>query len=341
MLTTKSLGVFAMFFDALTSDGTQDNPDHCDTSRLLQAGDCLSVISPKDQPWDAHKAMSDRVAVIYAQDAEFRRLGARVLDCSGFLVFGRIADQETGELSLKLRGAQFCRVRHCPVCQWRRSMMWQAKFYQSLPAVQAAYPGARWLFLTLTIKNCPVDALRADLKAMNEAWNRLRLRSEFKPVAGWVRTTEVTRGADGSAHPHFHVLLMVRPSYFTGQYYVSHARWVELWRDCARLGYSPVVDIRTVKGDLSKAVQETLKYAVKPADMEADSAWLLELTRQLHKLRFIATGGVLKDIFKSEDKITNEDLINSETEAVQGEEFGCMAFGWDRPAKRYRQTREG
>ncbi|WP_170869787.1 protein rep, partial [Shigella sonnei] len=26
---------------------------------------------------------------------------------------------------LRLREAHFCRVRHCPVCQWRRSLMWQ------------------------------------------------------------------------------------------------------------------------------------------------------------------------------------------------------------------------
>jgi len=327
-----------MFAGAVTPDGTQDNPDYCDVSRPSWAGGYLSDCSPKDQPWDTHKATADRVAVIYAQDAEFRRLGARVLDCSGFLAFARIADQETGELSLKLRGAQFCRVRHCPVCQWRRSMMWQARFYQALPAVQEAYPGARWLFLTLTVRNCPVDALRATLKAMNDAWNRLRLRSEFKPVVGWVRTTEVTRSADGSAHPHFHVLLMVRPSYF-GKSYVTQSRWVELWKECARLDYSPTVDIRAVKGDLSKAVQETLKYAVKPADMEADGEWLLELTRQVHKLRFIATGGVLKDVFKPETDITNDDMINAETTPeTQEEDFGRLAFGWDRPVKRYRRV---
>ncbi|MDI4746156.1 protein rep, partial [Salmonella enterica subsp. enterica serovar Kentucky] len=37
-------------------------------------------------------------------------------------------------------------------------------------------------------------------------------RKEFKPVQGWIRTTEVTRGRDGSAHPHFHTLMMVPPS---------------------------------------------------------------------------------------------------------------------------------
>ncbi|MFZ5063913.1 protein rep, partial [Escherichia coli] len=78
---------------------------------------------------------------------------------------------------------------HCPVCQWRRSLMWQARFYQSLPSIQQEQPKARWLFLTLTVRNCKVSELGDTLTAMNSAWNRLRLRKEFKPVLGWVRTT--------------------------------------------------------------------------------------------------------------------------------------------------------
>ncbi|MDI5568585.1 protein rep, partial [Salmonella enterica subsp. enterica serovar Kentucky] len=40
------------------------------------------------------------------------------------------------------------------------------------------------------------------------------------------------------------------------------------------------------------AVAETLKYSTKPADMVADPEWFLELTRQTHKRRFVATGGM-------------------------------------------------
>ncbi|MFO5546928.1 protein rep, partial [Klebsiella pneumoniae] len=46
------------------------------------------------------------------------------------------------------------------------------------------------------------------------------------------------------------------------------------------------------------AVAETLKYSTKPADMVADPKWFLELTRQTHKRRFVATGGALKDVLK-------------------------------------------
>ncbi|MBE3060804.1 protein rep, partial [Klebsiella pneumoniae] len=48
--------------------------------------------------------------------------------------------KETGETRLRLREAHFCRVRHCPVCQWGRSLMWPARFYPSPPRIVAGVP---------------------------------------------------------------------------------------------------------------------------------------------------------------------------------------------------------
>ena len=224
--------------------------------------------------------------------------------------------------------------------------MWQARFFQALPGLVEAHRDARWLFLTLTVRNCPVEALRPVLKDMNTAWGRLVKRPEFRQVQGWIRTTEVTRGRDGSAHPHFHALLMVPPSWFT-RHYVKQARWVELWRDTARLNYAPSVDVRTVKarpgevdGDVSQALRraaaETLKYAVKPSDMTADPAWFLELTRQVHKLRFIATGGLLKGVLRDGQE-SDEDLALTDGD---GQDDGSrVGFTWRPADRRYRRYR--
>jgi plasmid rolling circle replication initiator protein Rep len=228
--------------------------------------------------------------------------------------------------------------------------MWQARFYQSLPQLVEAHPKARWLFLTLTVRNCPITDLRNTLQHMNQSWRRLVARKEFKPVLGWVRTTEVTRGKDGSAHPHFHALLMVPPSWFTRDY-VKHSRWVELWGDCLRVDYAPNVDVRAVKprapksgqtptdataAALQGAVAETLKYSTKPADMVADESWFLELTRQTHKLRFVATGGALKDVLKVDEE-TDADLALADGPA-EGEDDGSrLAFNWRSTDRRYRR----
>ena len=41
------------------------------------------------------------------------------------------------------------------------------------------------------------------------------------------------------------------------------------------------------------------------------------MTKQVHKMRFIATGGVLKGILKPEDEITTEEMISSSEVQVQ------------------------
>jgi plasmid rolling circle replication initiator protein Rep len=301
----------------------------------------LTDYSQKDAPWDVHRAQAQAVEGLY-QGTVFDSLAGRIRGCTGYLGFAWEVDQDSGEMRLKLRAAHFCRVRHCPVCQWRRSLMWQARFLRALPVIEASYPKARWLFLTLTVRNCSITDLRATIQNMNKAWRRFVLRHEFAGnVLGWIRATEVTKGKDrdDSAHPHFHVLLMVRPSYFT-KYYVKHERWTELWRECARLDYRPSVDIRTVKArsgatgesPLRRAVYETLKYSVTPEDM-MDRDWLLELTKQVFRLRFIASGGVLKNVLRESDE-SDEGLMLAEDGEGEGGEPDIW-FDWRREIKRY------
>ncbi|WP_162860558.1 protein rep, partial [Escherichia coli] len=85
-------------------------------------------------------------------------------------------------------------------------------FYQSLPRFVSDYPDARWMYLTLTVRNCAIVELGEILYRMNAAFQRLKDRKEFGPVQGWIRTSEVTRCSDGSAHRHFHTLMLVPPS---------------------------------------------------------------------------------------------------------------------------------
>ena len=143
----------------------------CDALHTPPARDGLTDYSPKDAPWDVHRGQSDDVGGIYASAADFERYAARMADCGGVLRFGWVTTPETGETALRLREAHFCRVRHCPVCQWRRSLMWQARFYQSLPKIVQEHPKARWLFLTVTVRNCAIGDLADTLTAAVEEAN--------------------------------------------------------------------------------------------------------------------------------------------------------------------------
>jgi len=302
----------------------------------------LDAYGRRETLWDTHRAQAQAVEGVYL-GTQFDGLAGRIKGCSGYLGFAWADDPDSGESRLKLRAARFCRVRHCPVCQWRRSLMWQARFLRALPAIEASHPTARWLFLTLTVRNMPISELRASLQAMNKAWQRLIKRPEFaSAVQGWVRTTEVTRGKDGSAHPHFHALLMVKPSYFSSKYYVKQERWAQLWQECARLDYQPSVRINAVKpkhgavgneSPLRRAVAETLKYAVKPGDMQGD--WLIELTRQVHKMRFIASGGVLKGVLREAEETERDLLLADDPADAPAPAEPELFFDWRRAIRRY------
>lgn len=318
--------------------------------------DSLSAWSAKDAKWDDRRGEAMDVENLYGKHEDFEKLAGRMAKCSGVLSFRQLIDTDTGEIALKLGNASFCHVRHCPVCQWRRGLRNIARFHEALPTIQAAHPKAAWLFLTLTVRNPEMADLRASLAAMNQAWQRLIQRADW-PGLGFVRTTEVTRGKDGKPHPHFHALVMVKPSYFK-KAYLSQAAWTEHWQSALRADYVPVVHVQRVKatsekakaaeaaGDsqaaLGAAVAETLKYAVKPADLIADAAFLYGITKQLHKSRFLATGGLLKDVMK--ETATDAEMVEtgSAEEVEKGEEapeLAPMLFGW-RPEKRqYRRLK--
>ena len=178
---------------------------------------------------------------------------------------------------------------------------------------------------------------------MNKSWQRLIKRKEFLAgVEGWVRTTEVTRPKDpkdkdkkykrvcpttGNTHAHHTFTLfwwLSRPISVKG--YIKQSRWQELWADCLRVDYLPVVDVRTVKprkkgaGDddgMRGAIAETLKYAVKPDDIMHDAEdpklenGSMSWPDRLINYGFVATGGLLKNALKADNELTDDDLIRT------------------------------
>lgn len=308
-------------------------PSQPDDEQAVNLGD----ISERDKVWDKHRSNADKVSEHY-KGSIYKRYSDRINFCSELLDFKLTPDVDEGVLRLRLANARFCRVRHCPVCQWRRSLMWKAKAYKILPRVSEHFPKHRWLFLTLTVRNVAIAELRDSLIWMHKGFIRLTKLKEF-PAIGWIKSTEVTRGKTppGSAHPHFHILLMVPPSYFSGQAYLSQKRWSELWQQAARLEYEPMVHVKAVnkRHNPQILIPEILKYQVKESDLVADRSWFLELTKQLHKTRAVSVGGVLRDYFKIlEEEPT--DLIGEGDEDAPDE--GHLFFAWKRQKKKYKLT---
>lgn len=129
------------------------------------------------------------------------------------------------------------------------------------------------------------------------------------------------------------------PSYFHKSY-VKHAQWVELWQDCARLDYVPSVSIHpvnTIRGGLDE-VLKVFTYSVKPAELVDDPTWFYELHRQVHKLRFLAAGGLVKEVMRGLEALA-DDIAGDKDSG--GQETGRqLVFDWQRPVKRYRKRKE-
>lgn len=215
--------------------------------------------------------------------------------------------------------------------------MWKAKAFKLIPKIEEAYPNTRWLFVTFTVKNCDVEDLRQTLAEMNRGFRRMTHRKTWSAL-GWVRTMEVTKGCDGKAHPHFHTLILVRNSYFK-KHYLSQKKWTEIWRQCMKLDYDPILNVQAIKQGKSGSslVPELFKYCTKESDLVSDKEWLIELTRQLHKTRAIATGGVVKDFLKELEE-EPMDLIGKDEDSEQDDEFGSVYFWWRRIEQKYRMT---
>ena len=78
----------------------------------------------------------------------------RLRQCATELVYSY--DPTTG--LKRLKSANFCSVRLCPMCQWRRALKTYLHMTKIYNAVEADRPRA-YIYLTLTMRNMPLDEL--------------------------------------------------------------------------------------------------------------------------------------------------------------------------------------
>jgi plasmid rolling circle replication initiator protein Rep len=248
----------------------------------------------------------------YLLAASYMRLGQTdraklVAECGTY-----IGMAETTE-GVSIVEANFCKQRLCPACSWRRSIKIYGATSRILDYLDATEGKAiKYLFLTLTIRNVPLERLSVAIDDMAAAYHRLTCnRSWKKRVKGAMRTLEVTINHEtGQAHPHYHLILAVDRSYATkgDTTYWTHADWQRAWQQAARLDYAPQVSIERVRGRKA-GVAEVSKYMAKDTDYLIDSMeaqmgteeaealtdYLVEqLSRQLHGRRLVSYTGILR-----------------------------------------------
>ena len=266
---------------------------------MKRAETLKDFICDEAQDWIFYKNESLRVAGIYESFPAHRKKAKCIRACAEALRFREDVDSETGVVKYILISAMFCRKRYCPICQWRRRLKFYAIFHQAIPMILAQLrPSSKLLFLTFTRRTCPVTELRSTLQIMRDAYNRMADRKKFKlAVDGWFRTIGITNTGDGTAHPHFHCLLALSPTY-SGVNYISNKEWASLWHEALKMKYDERIYLEKVgksKGDLERV----LRYCVRKEDIYGEPDWFITLTEQTHCSRFVAQSGIIKDILKT------------------------------------------
>jgi plasmid rolling circle replication initiator protein Rep len=273
----------------------------------------------KQRPWKLHKHENEMILRAFDMLGQEMR-AFRMAACGQCLQFS-----ECDEHGIKkLKHANFCRERLCPMCAWRRSLKTSQQVHDVSHAVFREHPKWKYLLLTLTVPNCPGSDLHQTTTKILKSFKSLMDLKEVKAgVRGYFRSLEVTYNLETKQyHPHLHVMLLVTQSYFTSDY-IKHARWLELWQKLTKDSSITQVDIRRMrtKGkSLETASAELSKYLTKFSSFieTVDQKELIEIVKTLHESmsgrRLQQYGGVLKklhyDLHLADlEEPTNEDFI--------------------------------
>ena len=313
------------------------------------------------------KKLSELLAQSYYR-LGYENKASRVSECATFLEYEKsleaypkkpapdrlplvdTAGQALGTLNVfRLRLANFCKDRLCPMCSWRRSLKIFGQVSQIMDVIENDYS---FIFLTLTCRNVSADELPSTVEHLQTSWERLRHNRRFKSIVkGYFKALEVTHTdiINDTYHPHYHCIIAVNNSYFTDKQYLNQREWTFIWQDALQCDYTPIVDVRKCKpkeliqdGDkavksIASAVAEASKYSVKSADyiitddeQRTDEA-VNALGSALSGRRLCSFGGVFEDIRKKLklDDCIDGDLIHTDNEKMRSDvAVQIFRYGW-------------
>ena len=269
----------------------------------------------------------------------------RLQNCATRLIFD-IRDDGGKRLHL----ANFCRVRLCPMCTWRRALKVGAQMRRIMDAISVGDKKVAYLMLTLTVKNCEHDGLRDTLDQLSEGFKRLTKTADYNhDVLGYYRATEITHNVEeGTFHPHIHAVLAVRPNYFS-KGYIPQKRWRELWKQALGIDYLPGVHVQKIYGETTAAVAEVAKYAMKSGDYIIPDDWDLTiatvrfLDEVLANRRFVGFGGIFREYHKklNLDDAESGDLVHVDGEQEPGSwKEKRVCYAWFSGYRQYRRVQE-
>lgn len=223
----------------------------------------------------------------------------RCAECGKYLEFAKEQHPELeNKTRFRITKRNACKTRYCPICQWLKRNKYLATYLPMVLELHKKYPKMRPLLLTLTVKNCKLQNLKETLKSINTALKLLFQRKKFKNITlGYIASREIfgDETPTGQAHPHIHVILFVKPDYFTRDY-IKQEEWQLEWQTALKVDYAPIVDIRTIK---PKTI-ETLDYQADGVGEKLGDFFTNSII-----------GGILETL-KYQNKVTSVVKLNDE-----------------------------
>lgn len=285
----------------------------------------------KKRKWDLHKQNNLKLVELYKQAIKInpnvispKRL-QDLADCASQLEY--LQDAEGNK---KLYKTYFCRVRLCPMCQWRRSLKLFSQVSKITDYINQQNDDVRYLFITLTQKNCCGSELVQEINKINKSFSllvdktkRVQPATKFKKMLlGYIKSTEVTYNPKTKTyHPHLHCIFAVQGEYFNKANYINKNSWRAIWADLLKVDYLPQINVQAIKpARQQKAVAELAKYPAKVSSIlnlpQAQAVQVvMDLTTLCYKRRFVAFGGIFKKtkaLLKMQDvEAENADLVGA------------------------------
>lgn len=282
----------------------------------------------KKNQWDEKKYKSAYLSNLMQLSSVFSESKMhRTENCANHIFFNSEVESE----KIYLEKAYFCRYRACPLCIWRKSLKAYSQMSTVFENIENNY---KYVFLTLTIKNCAGEDLKHNIDVLLNGFKLFNQRLQRAVnLQGFYRSLEITKNKTYKTfHPHIHVLLVLPDDYFTNKLLYKKTKWFsEIWAECCNLNYNPICDARKVshKTDstkdvkaLQKALLEITKYPIKDNDLfyynydsnaqiREDLITLETLDNALQGRRLISFGGVLEQLRRKLklDDLEDGDLI--------------------------------
>lgn len=268
----------------------------------------------KERPWKARKQQTIRLSNLYekidAKKADRLRL------CGSKLQF-RVSGSR-----MQLAAGMFCKVRLCPMCQWRRSRKIHMQMTQIIDEIQRRGDYTP-VAINPTVRSCTAEELSLTIDRLLAGWRAVWKSEGFKKkMVGWYRALEITYNRETRLyHPHLHCIALGRLHYYKkGELPVEEV--AAAFRRGAKIDYNPNLKMYALRSKRdqgwAEAMLEFCKYtvsenwdipeerkfmALKEADLREEKLRELcevvkTLDGALHHRRLIGMGGMIADVHK-------------------------------------------